>query len=33
MNKKMIMVFLAGWLLSLFFSPTHVTGMFKAKTS
>ena len=21
--------FLAGWLLSIFFSPTHLTGMFK----
>ena len=26
------MWFLAGWLLSLVFSPTHLTGMFKAKT-
>lgn len=30
---KMWMWFLAGWLLSLVFSPTHLTGMFKAKAT
>ena len=29
MNKRLIMVFLAGWLLALFFPPTRLTGMLK----
>lgn len=32
MNKKLIMWFLAGWLLALFLPPTRVTAMFKKKT-
>lgn len=31
MHNKIWLWFLAGWLLSLVFSPTHVVGMFKAK--
>lgn len=31
MNKKMIMVFLAGWLLALLLPPTRVTAMLKGK--
>lgn len=30
MNKKIVLWFLAGWLLSLVVSPTHITGMFKS---
>lgn len=33
MNKRLIIVFLAGWLLALFFPPTRLTGMLKAKTA
>lgn len=33
MNKKLIMVFVAGWLLALFVPPTRVTGMLKGKRS
>lgn len=29
MNKKVLIWFVAGWLLSLVFSPQHLTGMFK----
>jgi hypothetical protein len=31
MRKKVWLWFLAGWLLSLLFSPSHVVGMFKSK--
>jgi hypothetical protein len=31
MRKKVWMWFLAGWLLALVFSPSHVLGMFKSK--
>jgi hypothetical protein len=31
MHKKMWLYFLAGWLLSLAFSPTALFGMFRAK--
>lgn len=31
MPKRVWLWFLAGWLVSLVFSPTHVMGMFKAK--
>jgi hypothetical protein len=33
MNKKIILWFLAGWLLSLVFSPTHLTGAFTSAKS
>ena len=33
MNKKLIMVFVAGWLLGLFFPPTRLTGMLKGKSA
>ncbi len=33
MNKTIIMWFIAGWLFSLLFSPTHLTGAFKSKAS
>lgn len=33
MKSKVWLWFLAGWLLSLVFSPSHLTGMFKAKAS
>ena len=33
MNKRMIMVFIAGWLLALFFPPTRLTSMLKGKAS
>lgn len=33
MNKKLIAVFVAGWLLALFLPPTRVTGMLKGKRS
>lgn len=33
MNKKIIIVFLAGWLLALFFPPTRLTGMIKGKSA
>lgn len=33
MHKKVWFWFLAGWLLALVFSPTHLTGMFKAKSA
>lgn len=32
MNRKILLWFLAGWLLSLVISPRAVTGMFKAKS-
>jgi hypothetical protein len=31
MQHKVWVWFLAGWLLSLVFSPAHLTGMFKSK--
>lgn len=31
MHNKIWLWFLAGWLLSLVFSPTHLLGMFKSK--
>jgi hypothetical protein len=31
MRKKVWLWFLAGWLLSLLFSPSHVLSMFKSK--
>lgn len=33
MNKKLIMWFLAGWLLALILPPTRITGMLKGKRS
>lgn len=33
MSKKLILVFLAGWLLSLVVSPSLVVGIFKGVTS
>lgn len=33
MNKKLIMWFLAGWLLALLLPPTRVTAMFKGKSA
>lgn len=32
MNKKVFLWFLAGWLLSMVFSPSHVLGMFGRKS-
>jgi hypothetical protein len=32
MNKKIMLWFLAGWLLSIVFSPNHVLGMFGKKS-
>jgi hypothetical protein len=32
-HKKVILAFLAGWLLSLVFSPTHLTSAFGSKSS
>ncbi len=32
MNKKIILVFLAGWALALVIPPTRVTAMFKGKS-
>jgi hypothetical protein len=32
-NKKLIMWFLAGWLLALILPPTRITGMLKGKRS
>lgn len=29
MNKKIIMVFLAGWLLAIVLPPSRIIGMFK----
>lgn len=29
MNKKIVLMFLAGWLFGLFFPPTRLTGMLK----
>lgn len=31
MNKKLIIWFVAGWLLALIIPPTRVTGMLKGK--
>lgn len=31
MHKKMWLYFLAGWLVSMVFSPTAFMGMFRAK--
>lgn len=31
MNKKLVLFFLAGWLLALIIPPTRVTGMLKGK--
>ena len=31
MHKKVWLYFLAGWLLSIVFSPNHVLGMFGKK--
>jgi len=33
MNKKLIMWFVAGWLLALFFPPSRVMGMIKGKSA
>ena len=33
MNKKLIMWFVAGWLLALFFPPSRVMAMLKGKSS
>lgn len=33
MNKKILLWFLAGWLLALILPPTRVTGMLKGKRS
>lgn len=33
MNKKLIIWFVAGWLLALIIPPTRVTGMIKGKKS
>lgn len=33
MNKKIVLWFLAGWLLALLVPPTRVTAMFKRPTS
>jgi hypothetical protein len=33
MNKKIILWFLAGWLLALIVPPTRVTGMLKGRKS
>jgi hypothetical protein len=32
MNKKLVLWFLAGWLLALVIPPTRVTGMFKGRS-
>lgn len=32
MNKKIWLYILAGWLLSIVFSPNHVLGMFGKKS-
>ena len=33
MNKKIVIWFIAGWLLALFFPPTRLTGMLKGKSA
>lgn len=33
MNKKVILIFLAGWLLSLVVSPAMLLGLFKSVTN
>lgn len=33
MNKKILLWFLAGWLLALIVPPTRVTGMLKGRKS
>jgi hypothetical protein len=33
MNKKLVLVFLAGWALALIIPPTRVTGMLKGRKS
>lgn len=33
MSKKIILWFIAGWLLGLFVPPTRVTGFLKGKAS
>ena len=33
MNKKLVLVFLAGWLLSLVISPKIILGLFGSLTS
>lgn len=33
MNKRMILVFVAGWLLALFLPPTRLTGMLRGQKS
>lgn len=33
MNKKLIFVFIGGWLLGLFFPPTRLTGMLRGKSA
>ena len=33
MMRKPWVWFLAGWLIAMVFSPTHLIGMFKAKAS
>lgn len=30
-DKKIIWAFVLGWLFSVVFSPTHLTGMFRSK--
>lgn len=32
-NKRIIMWFIAGWLLALFFPPTRLTAMLKGKSA
>ncbi len=33
MNKKLILVFLAGWALAVILPPQRVLGMFRGKSS
>jgi len=31
MNKKLVLIFLAGWGFSIIFSPSHILGMVSGK--
>lgn len=33
MSKKIVLWFVAGWLLALFFPPTRLTGFIKGKAA
>jgi len=33
MNKKMILIFLAGWALAVLIPPQRVVGMFRGRTT